>query len=809
MLRRLLCLISLLFVPILLSAECPRGLDIPEQIITNTLSESYADYADFNEDGRLDALIHDSFDLYVLLNRGGVFEPVSRFPNADPAASSSYPGFATVHDQNRDGHADLIFMFSASRLGVSLGKGDGTFRTMIGSTVAPPFFASSSRLIDFNGDGVLDVVAISNSEVRFIRGGSDGTFAEITTRSMQRSGDDGAPVVADLDGDGHVDILTAYSSFTHDEHNNLIPKRTVKVFWSNEDYGLTSTTTDFINNKLPSDLRAVDLDSDGTPEVLGVGTDSLYIVRNKNRQTTIEQTPFLHFQFDNSLHAVGLTDFDRDGYRDLIFDGGSAAYVARGTSSGTFDAPLLFSLGGGGCVGILDFNRDGVNDLVSRCGAPGLTVLYGGSGALQSPKIAPTRSVPSKMLAVDVTGDHKTDVVTLDYEGVVELHANQGDGTFVSVGSYALTPRPFAPDIAIADIDNDGWPDLALQGNTSVVFRFGSGTGFGPNRDLAADRIVGSGRLDGKEVFVTRTGGTLQTVTYSSVTHTFTITPFYATTSTQRVTVVQPDADPNFEVILSEASESHILKKESSGWTAGPRLPITFPVDHGVSRDLNSDGRPDFALWGDSREVLISDGDSYRRPVILNQLGGYYAGQLRAFALEDFDRDGLPDIEYFQSDMFGVLRNLGGGTFELYLGAASSDGKTFATVFDADNDGWNDVVGIDGHGVRLFRNVCSTPGLRAAVSPSVPHKGDRATITVHALTPTAPFTGVIEIREGGALRYSAQPNSRQFATVSWTSPPLDAGIHNYTITYQSQYTGTLQMPLTIAVDPPRHRSARH
>jgi hypothetical protein len=71
-------------------------------------------------------------------------------------------------------------------------------------------------------------------------------------------------------------------------------------------------------------------------------------------------------------------------------------------------------------------------------------------------------------------------------------------------------------------------------------------------------------------------------------------------------------------------------------------------------------------------------------------------------------------------------------------------------------------------------------------------EGQRVTILVHPTIPS-PIGGVT-IREGGAIVAQGTPDP-----FTWTTPPLSAGRHVYTITYKDQYAAASDVTVTVEV----------
>ena len=132
---------------------------------------------DFNGDGKIDLAVsgyQDSVVNILLGNGDGTFKA-----HVDYRTGIS-PAIVATADINQDGKLDLVTVnYSNGNTGtvsVLLGKGDGTFRSHVDSTVG--LGPDGLAIGDFNGDGIPDL-AVANligNTMSVLLGKGDGTF---------------------------------------------------------------------------------------------------------------------------------------------------------------------------------------------------------------------------------------------------------------------------------------------------------------------------------------------------------------------------------------------------------------------------------------------------------------------------------------------------------------------------------------------------------------------------------------------------------------------------------------------------------
>jgi hypothetical protein len=203
------------------------------------------------------------------------------------------------------------------------------------------------------------------------------------------------------------------------------------------------------------------------------------------------------------LHDLGLGDLDHDGSLDILALGSSSylgidQYLVKQGLDGGEAGPefALDTYWGGEAVG--DFNRDGFAD-VALTGDSVQIFLGDGTGYFHIGENYPVE-IYGPLLARDISGDSKADLILVGADGVYVLLGN-GNGTFQVPKKYATVQG--ASSLTIADFNRDGKPDLAVAGGNEVSLLLNNGNGTfktavnypagGPVNAIAAISLLGNG----------------------------------------------------------------------------------------------------------------------------------------------------------------------------------------------------------------------------------------------------------------------------------------------------------------------------
>lgn len=273
-------------------------------------------------------------------------------------------GDAEVGDFNGDGHPDVAFAMHLRGTLVFIGDGKGKFTEWSRGTdfsvpeknEGPSSFSSREvETVDWNGDGRLDLVILgegprmarqtANSEPSF-QGGSlgvviylnqgDGSWKRLRLEGVERQNYGDSLALADFNGDGILDIVTATSAFGRKDVLNL---GQADGSWK------VAAIDQLPGNSMIRAVTAGDFDKDGRTDLaygyLAAGNGGQWTTGVEvllARPEGVWERKQLAVQPDReTIWSLATGDIDADGHVDLVAGTGEGRlWVFLGKGSGEF-----------------------------------------------------------------------------------------------------------------------------------------------------------------------------------------------------------------------------------------------------------------------------------------------------------------------------------------------------------------------------------------------------------------------------------------------------------------------------------------
>ncbi|HEX7705204.1 MAG TPA: FG-GAP-like repeat-containing protein [Thermoanaerobaculia bacterium] len=611
-----------------------------------TQATGHPGVGDVNRDGHLDIVVTDAMSqtATVLLGNGD-----GSFTLGTTLSTGPLPGPAAVGDFNGDSFADIAigsanWWGSENPVRVYFGDGTGHFA----SAITSPFDLQAMTLVvaDLNGDGRSDllidgwvfVVAISNG---------DGTF----TRSA--GFESGGIAVADFNHDDIPDVAIAAGWY-------------IDVRMGNGD-GTLGPATRYVSGYEASSIAVADVDSDGHLDLLAAGTVGSTVSLLRGSANGTFHAPELFLSGPSAWQVVA-GDFDRDGVIDFVtLDYNSEIWslsFVRGNANAAFQSYRAFHTNE--TVTVLwpglkssdmtaaDMNDDGHVDVVVIQRRPGsqlvdLAVLLGdGTGRLSAPIITQTTMRDSgglpRIAVGDVNKDGRNDVVVISNVGSPpegETYLGVGTGHFAPAIPITLAGAP----ITLADFDGDSNLDILVAGGSFVVLHRGHGDGTfaagimtgtsGTMYDLFVGDLNGNGRAD----FVSST-----TAYLSDGAGQFTAVPFIPdwSASIKVAALADFNGDDELDLLFTTSSGTQMRFGNGDGTFGSPVVFTVVPVPNYplggpvATADVDGDGKLDVAFGS---TVYLGNGDGTFRSSARFRTNG-----ITSVAFADMDENGSPDL---------------------------------------------------------------------------------------------------------------------------------------------------------------------
>jgi hypothetical protein len=368
--------------------------------------------------------------------------------------------------------------------------------------VQPITVPNSIAIADVNGDGVPDLLVaatletggfLNPGEANVILGNKSPAGSFQTAVSYPTTGPNPSSIaVADLEGSGKKDLVVANFS-----------SGSVTVFIHGTVAGTYQDGININTGGSPNQVAVAPISGSGNPDIVvadaSINGNVIILPHDPSHPGQFLAPVMLPTQATTS--GVAIADVNGDGLPDIVAstydangnNGAVLVFLQSKSSPGTFASPVSYPAGAQPqTVRAADLRSIGVMDLVVANLGPGTdgTGSSGVSVLLQSTTTPGTFAAPVTYTTASGTVDVQAAALTCSVNVVVSppclpdivaanlgpaptgsvsvlLHNAASPGTFGAATNYPGFGQPLA--VAIADLNGDGFPDIAVADGTSAT----------------------------------------------------------------------------------------------------------------------------------------------------------------------------------------------------------------------------------------------------------------------------------------------------------------------------------------------------
>ena len=461
----------------------------------------------------------------------------------------------------------------------------------------------------------------------------------------------------------------------------------------------------------PTSMTLGDFDEDGFIDVVTGNSDnlseSLTILINDKSGGFLGRKDI---DLSDGPQEVISGDVNGDNHLDLIvtIDNTDQVAVLLGDGDGDFGDPVYFTTGTdttpyGVVVG--NFNADAFPDIItSNRDGNNVSILTGdGSGSFSAPTFVDVGDSPWDIVSGFFDADAHLDIAvvnTLDDNLMVLL----GDGTGAFPSSNTVE-NFFASTIELADLNDDGNPDISGNSSSAFITMLGDGLGsFGaPTNYNFCEGPGHTGDLDGDDnedaVYFTRDFAIYTAKGDGSGALTYDVKYHVEAGSQGTLKIVDLDNDNDNDILVAGDIGSlpsqqfvTVLKNNGDGFFNAPIQYPILPLENNyegayalVKGDFNEDGEMDLAATShEDDQLIIMFGNSLGRFTL--PVAFATGDDPRDLLVADFNEDDHLDLITLNWNSDNMTLHLGDGNGDF---SSTSNTVTSATSFNFDTADFN------------------------------------------------------------------------------------------------------------------------
>lgn len=567
-----------------------------------------------------------------------------------------------------DGDGDMDFVISSYTENYVIwyeNQGGGNYQKK-GRLIKESYSNNSYEAIglnDMDGDGDIDLVAISYYGYNMIWSENDGTgnFIEHEIYRGQYGGE--KLNILDWDNDNDLDIILTLNSksiYCYENNGNAVFEGRILI-----------SRSQFLSNYVINDL-----DNDGDWDIVyktGVDTKVAFYENDGN---SVFQEIVINDVFTErySSGALFISDLDKDGDKDIIYnDGGTVWCENNGQESFTKhyirgrQRPVFFEVG--------DFNGDNFDDIVSVGVQPVLQIYENNQENHFRQSVEDEFSYSFKDLRVcDLDTDGDLDFIVSsssgspDYYSSIQWYENDGMGAFTQHFLFSKSSVKYIDEVEVADFDGDGDLDIVYE-NDKYTSTYKTHIGCLINN--GEGEFIHSVHLEGKknEIFVLKAG---------DIDGDGDIDLCGGVFQGDNLMWYVNDGEANFE---SNLLENEVVSEKSVN---------CFDIG-----DLDNDGDLDIFSLSHHDESTFSwyENDGMGR-FEQNYIEGITLNDIESIDLKDLDNDGSLDVlvSSFEDSTIAWLSNDGEGNFTPYIISENIPQALIVTAGKINKDNQQDII---------------------------------------------------------------------------------------------------------------------